>query len=77
MPKPRIFRDRCKGCELCVLNCPQKILALSTELNTKGYFYSTLVDGSKCIGCRICAISCPDVAIEIKMNGTMYNFFEY
>jgi 2-oxoglutarate ferredoxin oxidoreductase subunit delta len=77
MPKPQIFRDRCKGCELCIQNCPQHILALSPELNTKGYFYSTLVDGSTCIGCRICAISCPDIAIRIRMNGTMFNFFEY
>lgn len=77
MPKPRFFKERCKGCELCIQNCPQQILVLSKELNTKGYFYSTLADGSRCIGCRICAIMCPDLAVEIKMNGAMFHYFEY
>ena len=28
--------ERCKGCELCVVACPMKVLALSGEVNGKG-----------------------------------------
>jgi 2-oxoglutarate ferredoxin oxidoreductase subunit delta len=32
-----IERDLCKGCELCVHACPQKILGMGQEINAKGY----------------------------------------
>ncbi len=35
-----IDRDLCKGCELCVNACPQRILAMGKEINTKGYFFA-------------------------------------
>ncbi len=77
MPRISIDKDRCKGCQLCVNACPQRILEMSKELNTKGYLYAMVVDPPRCIGCRICAITCPDVAIEIGINGVQYNLFEY
>ncbi|MBN2056141.1 4Fe-4S dicluster domain-containing protein [bacterium] len=77
MPKVLINMDRCKGCELCVAACPQKILAMSEEINVKGYFFSKVIDESRCIGCRICAITCPDVAIEVVSNKVQYCFFDY
>ncbi len=69
MPRITIEKDRCKGCQLCVKACPQRILDLSKELNVKGYFYAIVVDPSRCVGCMMCAITCPDVAIEIGPNG--------
>lgn len=33
----KIDREHCKGCELCVINCPQKILVLSNNVNKLGY----------------------------------------
>jgi 2-oxoglutarate ferredoxin oxidoreductase subunit delta len=77
MPRVTITVDRCKGCELCIGACPQKILSMSKEFNAKGYFYADVVDQPRCIGCRLCAITCPDVAIEVGVNGTQYNFFPY
>jgi 2-oxoglutarate ferredoxin oxidoreductase subunit delta len=77
MPKISVDRDRCKGCGICVQYCPQKILEMSTDINKKGYFYTTVSNPSYCIGCRVCAISCPDVAIEVNVNGVQYNFFDY
>jgi 2-oxoglutarate ferredoxin oxidoreductase subunit delta len=77
MPSVVVDRDRCKGCELCVHACPQQILAMSKELNAKGYFYAAMMDAPRCLGCRICAISCPDVAISIEVHGAQYCFFEY
>ncbi len=77
MPRVRIDRDRCKGCGLCVNNCPQSVLEMSKEINAKGYFYSSPVRQHHCIGCRICAIVCPDVAIEVAVNGIQYHYFAY
>jgi len=77
MPKITIDKERCKGCERCNDACPQQILSMSEGFNTKGYPYSVSVAPSRCIGCRICAISCPEVAIEVFVEGTMYEFFTY
>ncbi len=77
MPGVIIDKNHCKGCELCISACPQKILEMSKTIGVKGYFYAELGDPSRCIGCRICAIICPDVAIEVKTNGTVYTLFEY
>ena len=77
MPEIRIDRDRCKGCELCARACPQKILAMGKELNAKGYFFAKVVEQRRCIGCRLCCVTCPDVAIEMRVHGTMYHYFPY
>jgi 2-oxoglutarate ferredoxin oxidoreductase subunit delta len=77
MPKIIVHKDKCKGCELCNTACPQQILGMSKEFNAKGYFYASVVDQPRCIGCRLCAINCPDVAIEVGVHGTQYNFFPY
>ncbi len=77
MPQILIDRDLCKGCELCVNACPQEILALGQEINAKGYFFASVVEQKRCIGCRLCCITCPDVAIQMRVSGTMYHYFAY
>ncbi|MEE8578225.1 MAG: 4Fe-4S binding protein [candidate division Zixibacteria bacterium] len=77
MPTVTIDKNHCKGCELCVAACPQKILAMSTDITLRGYFYAKLADPSRCIGCRLCAVVCPDVAIEVHSHGTVYQLFDY
>lgn len=77
MPLVTIDRNRCKGCELCVGACPQKVLAISSKINVKGYFPAEFKDPPRCIGCRQCAITCPDVAITITVHGAQYQFFDY
>ncbi len=72
-----IDRDLCKGCELCVGACPQGILAMSGEINSKGYFFAEVAEPKRCIGCRLCCITCPDVAIQMQVSGTMYHYFAY
>lgn len=63
----RITTVKCKGCGLCVLFCPKKIIAMSKEVNDRGYHYATIreEDKSQCTICMNCAIMCPDFAIEI------------
>ena len=72
-----IDRDLCKGCELCVNACPQKILAMGKEINAKGYFFASVAEPKRCIGCRLCCITCPDMAIAMRVSGTMYHYFAY
>ena len=54
--------ERCKGCELCVVACPMKVLALSGEVNGKGYRFSRMVSPEACTGC---ACVCPDSCITV------------
>jgi 2-oxoglutarate ferredoxin oxidoreductase subunit delta len=77
MPGVIIDKNHCKGCELCVIACPQKILSMSKEITLRGYFHAQIHDASRCIGCRMCAITCPDAAISVHTNGQMYILFEY
>ena len=77
MPNIEVERDRCKGCELCTVQCPQQILAMSKEINAKGYFFAQVVDEGRCIGCMICAVTCPDVAITVTGTGVQYRLFDY
>ena len=65
MPKPVFTKEKCKACEMCISVCPKKILALSSNLNNKGYNIVHCIDESACIGCMFCAKMCPDAVIEI------------
>jgi 2-oxoglutarate ferredoxin oxidoreductase subunit delta len=57
--------DRCKGCGLCVMVCPKKVLEISQQINSLGYFPAYQARPSDCIVCAICCTMCPDVAISI------------
>ena len=58
--------ERCKGCELCIHACPQKVLRLSDDYNSRGY-RSVMVDETLnlCTGCAICAVVCPDAVFTV------------
>lgn len=62
--------ERCKGCELCVVSCPQKNLRLTESLNKKGYHpvvFNYHGEKGDCTGCGVCYWVCPDFAItEIR-----------
>lgn len=60
----------CKGCELCVGACPQKVIGLDpVRLTTKGYHPAVLIDEG-CTGCSICALVCPEGAITVFREDT-------
>ncbi len=61
-----IEEARCKGCGVCVPECPPGILQLSTRrLNTLGYAPVEVTDMEQCTGCAVCAVVCPDVAFTV------------
>lgn len=64
----KIDKEHCKGCELCVVYCPQKILELSSMVNKLGYRYVEVKDMTKCSGCGSCYLMCPDYLIEIYLE---------
>ncbi len=69
MNKVTFRNDRCKGCGLCVLACPKKIISLEeTKLNAKGYHPAGVKDEDmkKCLGCAMCATMCPDLVITVE-----------
>jgi 2-oxoglutarate ferredoxin oxidoreductase subunit delta len=54
----------CKGCELCIVACPEETLGLSETINQKGYRYAVQLKDN-CTGCANCGIVCPDAAITV------------
>ncbi len=69
MPKKgyvEIDIEGCKGCNLCVINCPTECLALNTsDTNSYSLHYAYLADEDKCIACMNCSVICPDGAITV------------
>lgn len=61
-----ISREGCKGCELCVHNCPTNCLAMNySETNSYGLHFAYLAEEDKCIACMNCSVICPDAAITV------------
>ena len=56
--------QKCKGCSVCVENCPKKCIGISKSVNNMGYYYAEMVDDN-CIGCSSCAMVCPDSVITV------------
>jgi 2-oxoglutarate/2-oxoacid ferredoxin oxidoreductase subunit beta len=64
-----VEKDRCKGCGLCVNACPSHVLAMSHDINARGYFFPMVEHEEECNACRHCTLVCPDVAIQVEHKG--------
>ncbi len=67
MPKVTFRTDWCKGCGLCAMACPKKIIVINKEkINKKGHSPAEITAPSQCIGCAFCATMCPDCIITVE-----------
>ena len=63
-----IDKERCKGCEVCIASCPFSVIAMSEEVNSKGYRFAIKVN-DECTGCKACIASCPYDARFVHPEG--------
>jgi 2-oxoglutarate ferredoxin oxidoreductase subunit delta len=68
MPQVIIDAKRCKGCYLCCVVCPEKLLKQSARLSERGVYPSEAAAPDACIGCMRCVLVCPDATITILDN---------
>ncbi len=61
----RVDAEKCKGCAVCVSACPFDVLALSRQVNAKGYPWAEQIHPDACTGCANCAVVCPDSCITV------------
>lgn len=57
--RPVLDKDKCTGCRLCWLFCPESCIADETFA----------IDYAYCKGCGICATECPTDAIGMEREG--------
>jgi 2-oxoglutarate ferredoxin oxidoreductase subunit delta len=56
----------CKGCHICIDQCPQKVLEVSSNRSINGYFIPLVANLDICSVCKICEMICPDLAITVE-----------
>jgi Pyruvate/2-oxoacid:ferredoxin oxidoreductase delta subunit len=56
--QPKIDKEECITCDVCIGNCPATALAMSED-------DLLLLDLDRCFGCGVCATSCPTEAIAL------------
>ncbi len=65
-----IDKSRCKGCYLCINECPKNLLKISDSVNSLGVRLVEFDDPENvCLGCALCATRCPDIAITEVYKG--------
>ena len=65
MARIEFREERCKGCGLCVMACPKKLISVDSRINRSGYHVARVDDMDGCTGCALCAEMCPDVVITV------------
>ena len=67
-----LMRERCIGCEVCVLACPQEAIELQPGLIEDGSLTqrpTIEIDPARCNFCGECVVLCPVNALRLTVNG--------
>jgi 4Fe-4S ferredoxin len=68
----KLSRERCFGCNICAVACPQEAASLLAPIIKDGKLEKRKtadIDRQKCTFCGACVVLCPANAIEIETNG--------
>lgn len=57
-----IFKELCKGCEICVAFCPKDVLVVGGDRKVG------VENVDACTGDRLCELRCPDLAIFVEKS---------
>lgn len=68
MNRITIDEPYCKGCHLCIDQCPKQVLIVSSRRNAKGYLVPEAAGAKDCIACQLCEMICPDMAITVEKS---------
>lgn len=60
-----VNKERCKGCELCVVACPCQVLALQPTEVRQRLSLCFYAEPDACYGCASCGLVCPDGCITV------------
>ncbi len=58
-PQVKVIKERCAGCQECVVRCPVGALTMDPES------WRAQADSTRCVGCRQCERTCPFSAINV------------
>jgi Pyruvate/2-oxoacid:ferredoxin oxidoreductase delta subunit len=58
--------DRCNGCGVCIMSCPEANAIKLIKLNEKAKVIE--ICQLRCKGCGLCAEMCPKDALEIVLR---------
>ncbi|MHB8262459.1 MAG: 2-oxoacid:acceptor oxidoreductase family protein [Acidimicrobiales bacterium] len=61
-PVVEVMRGWCKGCNICVVVCPERVLILDR------FDIAVASNPDRCTGCGLCARLCPDMALEVWLE---------
>ena len=65
MAKASANTELCKGCRLCVNNCPKGAIKPLETVNRMGYEIIE-IDEELCVGCGFCYKVCPDYVFTVE-----------
>ncbi len=60
-----IDTELCDGCQLCIEFCPENVLSVSHNTNTRMLHYTEASHLENCVGCQSCERICPTAAIFV------------
>jgi 2-oxoglutarate ferredoxin oxidoreductase subunit delta len=61
-----VDKEFCKGCSLCIVNCPKGVLEVSKERGKAGFLVPEATKPEACSKCKNCEVICPDFAIVVE-----------